>query len=56
MSDLLDAIPDEDAVRRRLAELANERDVLRQLLRAAREKREAEQRLAEQRRLAGAAS
>jgi hypothetical protein len=54
MSELIQNIPDERAVRCRMAELANERRLLQQLLKLAQRKREAEARVIEQRQLAQA--
>jgi hypothetical protein len=54
MGEMIQKIPDEDAVRRRMAELANERNLLKQLLSLARRKREAEARIREQQQLAQA--
>lgn len=50
----LESIPDETTVRRRLADLAHERTLLRQLLRLARNKREAEDRLRQRQEVAHA--
>jgi hypothetical protein len=50
MSEIVQAIPSEVAVRQRLAELASERRLLRALLRLSQQKQEVEERVEEQRR------